>query len=405
MAMLGGIPIADRHSQHSSGAAFLLVKASKGHELIPICDHASLEVRPEIHYVVARFSGAVTPEEALEFGHELVQQGLDLLSILGKDDLTIRDATGEHLIWWRDSDMQVLRVVSTSTLNFDVPPARLIIHDQEGNEVQTPEVAPKYHQAFRYFRLSQITEDLYDAYRNIYLAFELLLSSQYPKSNKEKEVDWLRRGITEADSSLNLSALLSPLATEPIQAIMQIIYHDTRLPLFHAKQGRDFYPPQSSQHRQAVGKALRLLTSIVLRMSESWYNARRLSGGVFSSWVYKNATQLFSSARILMSDDPSKFDPAQADLSHDRYRTAVWLNTDLLSNSKEGKGPTILGKFVFDNTENITCVRRFEVVNEKAPLVAHILENVLTLAGIDQLECQFDMRVSNVRQPKNLFPR
>ena len=406
MGTLGSIPIADRTSESSSGAAFLLAQASRVSETVYVAQNSSLELRTGVEYAVARFCGAGSPQEALALGHKLVQQGLDLVSILGKDDLTLRDSGDEYLVWWREQDMQVLRVVSTATLSFDVPPVRATVHDRDGNEIMQPEVKPVYHHAFRYFRLSQITEDLYDAYRNMYLAFELLLSSKYPKGNREREIDWLQRGIAQADSVLNLSSLVSSSATDTVQTIIKIIYYDARLPLFHAKEGRDFYLPQSSQHHQAVLQALQLLTKMVLRMSEVWYQARRLGGGVFHGWVHRSIIELLSRSRMLMSDDASEFDPSQSDLGHKRYKTAVWLDTELLPNpSGTEKGPALLGRISAEDFDAIASVRRFEIVDEKAPLVAHILRDELVLAGIDRLECRFDTRVSNLRQPKYLFPR
>jgi hypothetical protein len=406
MALLGSISVADRFSTLSSGAAFLLSKKSRVSEVREVSKDVFLEVNPNVNYVVARFNNATTPQDAWELGHECVQQGLDLLSILGKDDLTIRDANDENLIWWRDEDLQILRVVSTSTLNFDVSPARLTVRDQNGSEVQNPEIEPTYHYAFRFFRLSQVTEDLYDAYRNMYLAFELLLSSQYPKQKKEKEIDWLHRGLKEADASMNFSVFVPTSTGDLVNDIVNTVYKNARLPLFHAKHGRDFYPPQSILNRQAVKKALDLLTKIVLKFSESCYNARRLGGGVFSKWVYENTSRLFSSAKMLMSDDSHKFDPTQADLNHDRYKSAVWLDTQLLPiDETRGKGPTLLGKVSNKYFGDIEYVRRFEIVGKKAPYIGHAIENNLTLTGIDRLECQFDTRVSNVRQPKSMFSR
>jgi hypothetical protein len=403
---LASIPIADRTSESSSGAAFLLAQASHVSETVYVAQDSSLELRTGVEYAVARFCGAGSPQEALALGHKLVQQGLDLVSILGKDDLTLRDSADEYLVWWREQGKQVLRVVSTATLSFDVPPVQMTVHHQDGNEVVQPEVKPVYHHAFRYFRLSQITEDLYDAYRNMYLAFELLLSSKYPRGNREREIDWLQRGIAQADSVLNLSSLVSSSATDTVQAIVKTIYYDARLPLFHAKEGRDFYLPQSSHHHQAVLQALQLLTKMVLRMSELWYQARYLGGGVTRGWVYRSIEDLLSRSRMLMSDDASEFDPSQSDLGHERYKTAVWLDVELVpSPSGTDKGPALLGRISDEGFDPSASVRRFEVVGAKAPRIAHILKEALTLAGIDQLECRFDTRVSNIRQPRYLFAR
>ncbi len=54
--------------------------------------------------------------------------------------------------------------------------------DADGNlvpPVPTPPLA--WHESLRYFRLSQTTDDLFDAYRNAYLALESILSSIAPQ--------------------------------------------------------------------------------------------------------------------------------------------------------------------------------------------------------------------------------
>jgi hypothetical protein len=69
-------------------------------------------------------------------------------------------------------------------------PIRITVRDQDGNEVPSEPIRPDYHPALRFYRLSQVTDDLYDSYRNMYLAFEMLISSRFQKGN-EQELKWL----------------------------------------------------------------------------------------------------------------------------------------------------------------------------------------------------------------------
>jgi hypothetical protein len=405
MANIGGINIADKNSDFTSGAAFLLSKKSRVSESVQIGDNAVVHVQPASNYAVVRFKNATSNDEALSMGQEFIQQGLDLLSISGKDDLTLRDATDEYITSWKENNTQVLRITSTTTLNFDVPPVRVTVHDKDGNEILSPIIEPKYNYAFRFFRLSQITDDIYDAYRNMYLAFELLLSSQYPIEKNEREINWLRRGISNANISLNFKALLPTSTNDPIQEIIQTIYDKARLPLFHAKEGRGFYPPQSSEYRNVIIKALDLLTKMVLKMSEAWYDARRLGGGVFHGWVYESMKQILSTAKMLVSDDSSQFDKSQKDLTDNRYKSALWLQTELIRDDSERKGPSLLGKLEINDSTFKKTFWRIEIVDDKHPIIGLLLENELFVSDIDRLECHIHTRVGNVRQPKKFFPR
>jgi hypothetical protein len=62
------------------------------------------------------------------------------------------------------------------------PPVR----DKKGNVVSPVLSPPRHHIAFRFFRLAQTSDDLFDAYRNMYLAFEALLSTKHPKPAAEE---------------------------------------------------------------------------------------------------------------------------------------------------------------------------------------------------------------------------
>jgi len=195
MATLGMIPIADRSSKFDSGAAFLLAQKSTASEVVLLDSGAEVEVRCGNPYLVARAAGSANARDAHMLAHEAAQEGLDHLAINGKVILSIRNACEEYLVWWREDSEQVLRLDWTSTVSFTVGPVHATVIDKDGNPVPQPALTKLiYNESLRYFRLSQVTEDLFDAFRNMYLALELLLEHVCPRLPRgEKESVWLRR--------------------------------------------------------------------------------------------------------------------------------------------------------------------------------------------------------------------
>lgn len=198
MARLGNILFVERDAVYDSAAAFLLARSPRNGAVVS-CDGGEAEVRQDSKYVVARFNGAVNAETAKNQGLELSQAGLDLMSIMGTADLLIQKSTEEYLLSWQTKGQQVVRIHSTTTLSFTVNSPTISVRDPDGNEVTKEPTIPAHQLAFRYFRLSQTSDDLYDAFRNMYLSFELLLSSKHPLRSRERERDWLERGIASAD--------------------------------------------------------------------------------------------------------------------------------------------------------------------------------------------------------------
>jgi hypothetical protein len=404
MARLGAISLFGpaATSTGASGAAFTLTSAPSADASVAL-PGGEVEVRACQRDVVVRFSGATTAESALLQGHQFAQQALDLLSVLGRVDAVIQEAENEHLIWWSEPDGIVVRLVSTTMLRFAVGPVKFEVRDKNGNIIPPNAPQPRHHIAFRYYRLAQTTEDLYDAYRNMYLAFEVLLSNQFPMSKGEREIDWLRRALDNARSTIRLDDLVSS-GTNVIDSVLQAVYQDARLPLFHAKEGRGFFPPHDSPtDRQVVAKALAMLTQIVLRMADAWFSARRTGGGVFFSWVYENAKQMLSTCSMIATNYAGSFDASEGDLSHERFRSAIKFDTRLAPELQRGREPAFLGTVQATRLASLGEVRRIEVITSEHPYMAQLLESPLACEDAARLEVLMHVRATNLNQPKSLF--
>jgi len=178
MASLANVQIADKNSIFDSGAAFLLTQKCDIDRIVTISADREAEVSQNSPYVVARIKGATNATDAFNDSREVVQQALDILSAQGEAHLTTRNTQDDSLIWWRGPSGQVLRFVSVSNMSVTTGLAKVVVTDKDGNVVPpTPQPQAIYHEGLRYFRLSQTTDDLFEAFRNMYLAFESLLES------------------------------------------------------------------------------------------------------------------------------------------------------------------------------------------------------------------------------------
>jgi hypothetical protein len=403
MVYLGKIKLLGGHASTTCGAAFALVSPASVDAVVPL-DGAEIEVRERQRDVVVRFLGFSDPAEVFRRGYCLAQEGLDLASVLGRVDAVIRDSDDEHLLWWSEHDGLVLRRVCTTLMKFGVPPAAVEVRNPGGTVVPPTPAHPTYHIGFRYYRLAQATDDLYDAYRNMYLAFEVLLSSRFPIQRHEQEIAWLRRGLREASATMQLTDLAPSNAPDAVKAILNMIYGDARLPLFHAKEGRHFYPPQDSPtDRQAVSKALGVLTQIVLRMTEAWFNARRLGGWLNLRRVYQNMADQLRQAVMVASDYAVPFDPTESTLEHPRFQESPRLHTRLAPELGRQSEPAIFGYADISELENLSVIRRIDLISEEHLYMAELLDSELELRGVRRLEILMHIKGMNLNQPKSLF--
>lgn len=397
MARISQIHLRCAENSLFAGAAFLLSQLPTVSETVVLADGAEVQIEQGNAYAVARIAN--TPEaDVFTRAYQALQNGLDFISVKGKAELSVRDAEDEYLLWWDVGECGVIRAVSTVTMNFSVPPAKAIVDGVQQEAEGTPLVATSDHPGFRYYRLAQITEDIHDAYRNMYLAFELTLSRTYPMQLRERERDWIRRALTDAEPALDLMRLTNC----PTDDLIQRIYQDARLPLFHAKYDRNYFSPQAiARDRQVILDALRTLTRVVLRMFEVWHDTKRVGGFVYSRWVFDNLRDAWSDVRVVVSDDPT-FDPNESDLSHPRFGYGVTMvepRTSLEAHS----APRLMATVDAAALTQLPTIRRFDVIRNEAPMMAHTLEANLDVAEFNRVEFWQRARVANLNQPKTMF--
>lgn len=398
MARLGNISL-NIQDKPDSGLAQLLVKPPKtSYELYH--NSAFFRISPDSNFCICTFKGAKSCEHSIILGSPLIQEFFDFMSIKGKEDLAIKESTDEYIAWWTTKNKTNLAIVTTATLSFSAFSPTIIIKDINGNIVPNTENMPAHFFGYRYFRLAQISDDLFDSYRNMYLAFESFLSSMYPKG-REQEIVWLTNSLNNCYNALKLHQIV-PNGVNTVDYIIDTIYKNARLPLFHAKSGRLILLPSEERSRTIISTALSLLTKIVLRMIETWHNCNRNSSFVNIKSFEQIQEQKLSTSFIWVSDkkyvspEDDKVNPLTDDLKIKARYKQKYL--------KEYR-PYVKGAITVKKTFEHNPINCLYLTDDKSTYAYYDFSNPLDISGINHLDIIFFLKMIDANQPKSLFIR
>jgi hypothetical protein len=360
---------------------------------------ARIQISPESPFVICSFTGAASHAEAVRMGSTSLEEGLDILSMGRAIDLATRDASDEYFAWWVDSGQRVIASMDTGSTTFS---ARMTI--SATGSVPVPQPAPLHHPAFRFFRLSLVADDLFDAFRNMYLAFELFLSARYPKPPQQNERDWLRDSLIAAASAGIELTDLAPPGHAPIEFLVDAIYADARLPLFHAKDGRSYaVPSPDPRDREAVTSALAALTMIVIRMAESWHGLRRPRTSTSTFLREAIAQARFTDVSFFASAD-ARFSPNDP-ISSPSIASGIAFPARFSVTFDGEPRPNVTGTVDTAALGTIGPVEIIHLVNPRSPIMWSTLKAPLRLDGFNRLQATMFFRILDAGGPRIFYPR
>ena len=231
-------------------------------------------------------------EDAFAASLERAQAALDLLAATRGLGFNIEEVDSDHVVWWtKDGDIY-MRDVTVADLHFVLTVGGTVT-GADGTPVSAiPDPVIPWHESMRYFRLSQTTQDLFDAYRNLYLAVESLLSKIVPpipggSGKAEQEGRWLRRALDVIHPSIiDFSTYLPHSSLDPVSDIIDDLYVDTRSKLFHSKPDRNYLLPHAAEGREAVLESFQRLGRFYCDMLQNQFGIRRPTSGI-SDFAFK----------------------------------------------------------------------------------------------------------------------
>ncbi|WP_067673014.1 hypothetical protein [Nocardia miyunensis] len=224
-------------------------------------------------------------------------RALDYLSVTGRADCAIRDAPDDSLVWWPDpaAGGVVMRCQFVQPLAIEIS-ATAVVHDANGNIVPSLPPKPSADDAFRFVRMARTSDDLFDAYRNMFLAFESILSDIRPRERVrlkqprliewlpcvkksrnsgntkwETENDWFLDALDCADQLVPLSDLTPPNVTNHKKWILRRIYSAERSALMHAKRGQNYLLPHDASDKAELVESLGRLWYYVKNLIEKHF--------------------------------------------------------------------------------------------------------------------------------------
>lgn len=259
-----------------SGAVLPLTGPNKG-DGFAIVGSASAEVSDGSGEIMVRFADDLAPEELREAAIPVASAALDILAAEGGPFASIGLRSDTDLVWWTDGGRSA-RISVHYGLAFRMHAEGIKAVDASGMEIPQPPVPqPVLHESFRYFRLSQCTDVLFDAFRNSYLALESALADLHPKAPGQYEGAWLKDAVLAAQK---VAALHIPLGCTPHDAPLRMhddIYKAVRCPLFHGKaMGLD---PGSPEDRTRVLSAYEVVVQCYVLLAGERYHLRSRGGG------------------------------------------------------------------------------------------------------------------------------
>lgn len=332
-----GIPLQDPADTWRHGAVFLLRKAARRSASVSLDGWVTSVAQNASVVVACGPSTAVDFDRTFSEALKAANRGLDYMSVQGQADCAVRDAPDDCLVWWPDPALGgiVMRCRAIVTMGFTLS-ATGVVKDAAGNVVPSPPLPSAVaDDAFRFVRICRTSDDLYDSYRNLFLAFECLLSDIRPRrrvpipspqrrwwpwrtapsvgTKWETEHDWFMDALDLADKLVPLNGLTPMGVTNHKRWIYRRMYSAERSALMHAKRGQNYLLPHDATGRLELIASLGNLWDYIKDLIEQHLGVTHLSSNLSLFAVEQMCRNTLPQFAMVVSDDDSTHVNPKAD--------------------------------------------------------------------------------------------
>lgn len=317
MASYGGIDLEINRAEIANGAGFKLNKPS------PLAvDHnpetgIRVAIRKDsIALVTFHTNPRDDPDSLLQAAHEAAQKTLDAVAAKHMHFLSLPHSEYEHELWWREADQTVIRLSDIASLSVRVDATWTLTKADGTKQSSEDEPLPNWHEAFRYFRYSQLRDDLYAGYREMFLGVESLLSSWDAKRPGESEEAWLTRVCRRLEKNgLDFKPLMNGPSADPPRDFVGNQYKAHRCALFHAKAGQPALLPGALEDRRLVASALQDLGEFAKRANRLILGFDSSVGALTFAGIQHHVNTFASELELAVSPDATPVDAADTAIS------------------------------------------------------------------------------------------
>ncbi|MEU6993587.1 hypothetical protein ABZ953_23400 [Streptomyces sp. NPDC046465] len=417
MANFEGLPLFGDVT--TPGALYPLRTAPEFSGAVRLSTGEEVEVREGVKAVAVRGIAASNYESVTGIAPELANQGLDIFTLKGRTPLALQDVENGHVAWWSEGQEAVIRFWCSSTITAAIRVTAEVRGPDGRLKPPDPENTPQWQESMRYYRMSELTDDLFDACRNVYLALESLLSWLHPKLLKsngrpESDEDWFKRALKAEGRSVDLQSFSIPSSGNPVHDIYDELHNRIRNRIFHAKgslsyvkaKGAQALLPQRLADRSEVANAKERYGRLYLVLAEEAFDAKFPSGG--SGLSKEGARRMLGAItqgwNVAFTGDPTPADSSDSEISPNGE---AFINipgrgfTDSRGDEyvaviADARLPGVVG--------DVSSVGRMATVSQDGALGAiYSLEGRLDLEGFDRCEFVFSFHVAGQRARKTRY--
>jgi hypothetical protein len=405
----------------AGGAVFYLAHPARRPVIVRLPSNAEVEIRAGCPALVVRGLAASSYEAALELALSAANCALDLLAIRGVESLVLADHDVRHVVLWTNNGVMRLRIWSVATLSMSmsISGSRSV----RGRGDPAPPIQ-QWDESFRYFRHSQATDDLFDAFRNMYLALESVLSvfapvkvaspgrfgkviamllGHPPSGKPEGETVWLKRALRAAHVRLPLTPFTGSKSS-PSNAVKKLHgdLRRVRNAVFHAKRGIAAHLPYRTASKKEVGEALSRFGRLYIALAGDAFGTHFGTGG-FTHIAFQGMVESVSPQTVHVSDDAT---PVASD---DTRVNPAGGKTMALPTTQDPafNGPFLAGVRGEASGQEISdCVdfiRRIATTHNGSVVVVESLERALTVDDVGIVEVVVGARGMNTQTLRSRY--
>jgi len=409
MAKIGNVYLGGKESEtpnsenFPSGIAFPLKCESEINYIWESQDSGwQVELKQGHIHAVARSRDPQAYDNLVTSGLEQIQRCQDIIAVKKLGILVLDHPEINHIALFQRDGETILTHFSVATLGIATS-VSVEVRNKDGNiKPSDPVPEPIWTWAFRYYRLSQASQDIFEAYRNLFLSLEALLNNIRPKLRSEHEKRWLKNALSEVATKVQLANHTPPTIADPIDYFMKTQYTDIRCRLFHAK-----YPDALLPHAEinptdvlvAYGALLRLWRDI----AETYFQVPRGGGVVtyqgFRFWMDKFFSRPLS---LYFTEDNSPPQKDDIQVSPLGLPTFEFKQSRYLGETKPGV-VSWQGEISLLDIHKHLSIHRVCSLVDKTLLNVDFIKNGLSPSGADVFQTHQSVRLLNIGQPRTTF--
>lgn len=328
----------------------------------------------------------------------LVARGLDLVHAHHGPPVLIDQDDQPVIVAWPGRVGQTVRVSAYARPSFRFS-ATAEVRDPDGRLVTAPKPeVHEWHPSFRYYRLAEASTDLFDSFRNTYLAIESIVSSivpprPRPDGGSESETSWIERAFREIAQDVDLSQFApSDSNREPHNAIVDDLYRNFRTAIFHAKTDRPVIAPHDHETREKIIEARARYARLFRTLAERHTRARYVGGGLsIAGWdialgaIATDLTAFVSEDATSVADEP----PGEYKVAPAGGRWLEFADQPTVDASTARQRQIVATALGEELEHGIGAVRRFGVLRGGVLAMVESLRGALILSPSDTLQISF----------------